>query len=93
MCNGSLLMRSSVAYDSTASFNTTFQLSFPVSLVNVFKHHLYTITDLHYLLPAPHSGTQWIAIMAYTAGLVLTWEPKKTNFMTGRRPTNFDSDI
>ena len=93
MCNGSLLMRSNVAYDSTASLNTTFQLAFPVSLVNVFKHHLYTITDLHYLLPASHSGTQWISIMAYAAGHVLTWEPKKINFMTGRRPTNFDSDI
>jgi len=29
--------------------------------------------------------------MAYAAGLVSTWKPKKTNLMTGRR--NFGRDI
>jgi hypothetical protein len=78
-------VRSSVAYNSTASFDITFPSAFPVSIVSVFKHHLHTIKHLRHLLPASHIGTQWIAFMAYAAGLVSAWKPKKTNLMTGRR--------
>jgi hypothetical protein len=84
-------VRSSVAYDSRASFDIIFSSAFPASLVSVFKYHLHTIKHLRHLLPASHIGTQWIAFMAYAAGLVSTWKPKKTNLMTGRR--NFGRDI